>query len=86
MSYRVNIVFSRDKGGYYVFCPELPGCQSQGDTFEEARENIQEAVELYLETKSKDEIGIGQRITYYNNGGRSWNCNKLTNCGNFRIS
>jgi predicted RNase H-like HicB family nuclease len=56
MSYRVNIVFSRDKGGYYVFCPELPGCQSQGDTFEEARENIQEAVELYLETKSKDEI------------------------------
>ncbi len=56
MSYRVNIVFSRDKDGYYVFCPELPGCQSQGDTFEEARENIQEAAELYLETMSKDEI------------------------------
>ncbi len=56
MSYRVNIVFSRDKDGYYVFCPELPGCQSQGDTFEEARENIQEAVELYLETMSKEEI------------------------------
>ncbi len=56
MSYRVNIVFSRDKDGYYVFCPELPGCQSQGDTFEEARENIQEAEELYLETMSKDEI------------------------------
>jgi predicted RNase H-like HicB family nuclease len=56
MSYRVNIVFSRDKDGYYVFCPELPGCQSQGETFEEARENIQEAAELYLETMSKDEI------------------------------
>jgi predicted RNase H-like HicB family nuclease len=56
MSYRVNIVFSRDKDGYYVYCPELPGCQSQGDTFEEARENIQEAVELYLETMSKKEI------------------------------
>ncbi len=56
MSYRVNIVFSRDKDGYYVFCLELPGCQSQGDTFEEARENIQEAAELYLETMSKDEI------------------------------
>ncbi len=42
--------------GYYVICPELPGCQSQGDTFEEARENIQEAAELYLETMSKDEI------------------------------
>ncbi len=56
MSYRVNIVYSRDKDGYYVFCPELPGCQSQGDTFEEARENIQEAAELYLETMSKEEI------------------------------
>ncbi len=56
MSHRVNIVFSRDEDGYYVFCPELPGCQSQGDTFEKARENIKEAVELYLETMSKDEI------------------------------
>jgi predicted RNase H-like HicB family nuclease len=56
MSYRVNVVFSKDKDGYYVFCPELPGCQSQGDTFEEARENIQEAMELYPETMSKEEI------------------------------
>ena len=56
MSYKVNVVFSKDKDGYYVFCPELPGCQSQGDTFEEARENIQEAMELYLETMSKEEI------------------------------
>lgn len=64
MSYRVNVVFSKDKEGYYVFCPELPGCQSQGDTFEEARENIQEAVELYLETMSKDEIAevLGKEI------------------------
>ncbi len=56
MSYRVNVVFSKDEDGYYVFCPELPGCQSQGDTFEEARENIKEAVELYLESMSKEEI------------------------------
>ena len=57
MAQRVNIVYSRDDDGYYVFCPELPGCQSQGDTFEEARENTKEAVELYLETMSKEEIG-----------------------------
>lgn len=56
MSYRVNVVFSKDEDGYYVFCPELPGCQSQGDTFEEARENIKEALGLYLETMSKEEI------------------------------
>lgn len=56
MSYRVNVVFSKDEHGYYVSCPELPGCHSQGDTYEEARTNIQEAVELYLETMSPEEI------------------------------
>lgn len=56
MSYRVNVVFSKDENGYYVSCPDLPGCYSQGDTYEEARSNIQEAVELYLETMSPEEI------------------------------
>ena len=56
MSYRVNVVFSKDDDGYFVSCPELPGCISQGDTYEEARRNIQEAVELYLETMTAEEI------------------------------
>ena len=56
MSYRVNVVFSKDDNGYFVSCPELPGCISQGDTYEEARSNIQEAVELYLETMTAEEI------------------------------
>ncbi len=56
MSYRVNVVFSKDENGYYVSSPDLPGCFSQGDTYEEARKNIQEAVELYLETMTPDEI------------------------------
>ena len=37
------------KGGYVVSCPALPGCYSQGDTIEEARENIREAVLLCIE-------------------------------------
>jgi predicted RNase H-like HicB family nuclease len=56
MSYRVNVVFIKDNNGYYAHCPELPGCHSQGDTYEEARTNIREALELYLDTMSKDEI------------------------------
>ena len=56
MSYRVNIVFSKDENGYFVSCPDLPGCYSQGETYEEARRNIQEAVELYLETMTNEEI------------------------------
>lgn len=36
-------------GGYSVSVPALPGCFSQGDTFEEAKKNIEEAMRLYLE-------------------------------------
>ena len=56
LSYHVNVVFIKDENGYYAHCPELPGCHSQGDTYEEARKNIREALELYLETMSKEEI------------------------------
>jgi predicted RNase H-like HicB family nuclease len=47
---KINIVIEKDEYGYYAYCPELPGCQSQGDTFEEVTANIKEATELYLET------------------------------------
>ncbi|MDI6780025.1 MAG: type II toxin-antitoxin system HicB family antitoxin [Bacteroidota bacterium] len=56
MSHKVSIVIEKDKNGYYAFCPNLEGCHSQGDTFEEAMENIKEAIELYIETLSEDEI------------------------------
>ncbi len=46
-----NTVFQEEKeGGFSVWVPELPGCASQGETFEEALGNIKEAIELYLET------------------------------------
>lgn len=43
-------VFQEEKdGGFSVWVPDLPGCASQGETLEEALENIKEAIELYLE-------------------------------------
>ncbi len=56
MSFKVSIVIEKDEHGYYAYCPELDGCQSQGDTFEEVMGNIKEAIELYLETLSEAEI------------------------------
>ena len=45
-----NAVFtSEEGGGFSVTVPELSGCFSEGDTFEEAQKNIKEAIELYLE-------------------------------------
>ena len=56
MTYKVNVVFTEDEHGYYVYCPELPGCKSQGDSFEGAKANIREALDLYLSTMSSEEI------------------------------
>ena len=41
--------YDKEIGGYAVYCPELPGCTSAGDTEEEALDNIKEAIALYLE-------------------------------------
>jgi len=55
MNRKVSIVIEKDEYGYYAYCPELPGCQSQGDTFEEVNANIKEALELYVETLLEEE-------------------------------
>lgn len=56
MSYKVSIVIEKDECGYYAYSPELEGCQTQGDSLEEVIANMKEAIELYLETLSEDEI------------------------------
>lgn len=49
---KFNIVLEEDleDGGYIVHCPALKGCWSQGDTIEEALQNIKEAIAGYLKT------------------------------------
>lgn len=44
-----------ESGGYTVTIPSLPGCVSEGETFEEAMTNIQEAASLYVETMDIEE-------------------------------
>ena len=48
MTFRVVLEFDPEAGSYSAVCPELPGCASAGDTEEQARANIREAIELYL--------------------------------------
>lgn len=52
MNYKVSIVVEKDADGYFVYCPELQGCHTQGDTLDEVMANIREAIELCLETLS----------------------------------
>jgi predicted RNase H-like HicB family nuclease len=61
--YNYTVILEKEsEGGYHVFCPMLRGCHSQGDTFEEAIENITEAIELYLESLMADNQLIPQKI------------------------
>ena len=48
-TYTVLLYKNRETKGYSVIVPELPGCFSAGDSFEEALENTREAIELHLE-------------------------------------
>jgi predicted RNase H-like HicB family nuclease len=49
--YNYTIILEKeDTGGYHVFCPTLPGCHTYGDTYDEAIENVKDAINLYLES------------------------------------
>jgi predicted RNase H-like HicB family nuclease len=53
---KVSVIIEKDAAGYYAYCPDLPGCHSQGDSMDEAITNIREAISLYLETLSPEEL------------------------------
>jgi predicted RNase H-like HicB family nuclease len=57
--YNYTVIFEKEiEGGYHAFCPALKGCHSQGDTFEEAVENITEAISLYIYSLKEDQLQI----------------------------
>ncbi len=49
MQITLTAVFQKVPEGYIGYVEELPGANTQGDTLEEARENLKEAIELVLE-------------------------------------
>lgn len=48
MNFRVVLEYDPEAESYSAVCPELPGCASAGETEEEARRGIEEAIRLYL--------------------------------------
>ena len=52
---QLTAIIEREGTGYVSLCPEFD-IASQGDTIEDARENLREALELFFETASTDEI------------------------------
>jgi predicted RNase H-like HicB family nuclease len=56
--YRFTVIIEKDSEGYYAFCPELQGCYTQGNTYEEVLENVKDAIRLHIE----DRIASGEEI------------------------
>ena len=52
---KYTVIFEpAEEGGYVVSVPALPGCATQGETFEEAVEMIRDAIQLYLSSLKED--------------------------------
>jgi len=52
VKYKYRIIIEQDEDGVYIAsCPALKGCYSQGDTIEEAIENIKDAIKLHIEAR-----------------------------------
>ncbi|GIW64691.1 MAG: HicB family protein [Patescibacteria group bacterium] len=51
-----KVIITQDEDGVFVAtCPAIPGCHSQGSTYEEAEKNIKEAIKLCLKVAEEDE-------------------------------
>ena len=50
-NYKIACVIEKDEDGYIAYCPQMQGCYVQGETFEEALENLQDAVKLHIEDR-----------------------------------
>ena len=48
------IIETAPEGGYWAICPEVPGANGQGETIDEAKNSLRQAIELILEDRKAD--------------------------------
>jgi len=61
---QINVIIEHDKNRFFAYVPSLKGCVIQGDSLEEALENIKEALELYLEDIDDEERNTITKKSY----------------------
>jgi predicted RNase H-like HicB family nuclease len=62
MAHRFTVILEKeDEGGYHAFCPTLPGCHTQSETFEEGVQNIREAITLYVRSLIEDGLPVPEK-------------------------
>ena len=50
------IIEAAPEGGYFAYCPEIPGANGQGDTVEQCRQNLAQAIELILDSSTTTKL------------------------------
>ena len=59
------IIEAAPEGGFWAICPEIPGANGQGETIEETKENLRQAIELILEDRKADILrGLPDDVIY----------------------
>ena len=53
LKFKVELIQEPD-GGYIAHVPALPGCHTQGDSFDEIIENVKDAIQLYMDVLSEE--------------------------------
>jgi predicted RNase H-like HicB family nuclease len=54
-TYNFTVVIEPDEEGFHAYVPALPGCHTFGDTIDEVRVNIAEAIDLHVESMLEDQ-------------------------------
>jgi len=58
MKHEFTAVFERDGDWFIAYCPEIPGANGQGQTKEEARQSLAEAISLILQDQRDDTLAV----------------------------
>lgn len=64
VSYEFTVVVEKDEDGRFVaICPALPGCYTEGETEEEVKELIKDAIRLHIESRNDRNEPIAEEIS-----------------------
>jgi predicted RNase H-like HicB family nuclease len=63
--FTLPVIIEKDKDGYFAFCPDLQGCYTQGDSYEEVLSNIEDAIRLHIEDRLEngESIPISEMVS-----------------------
>ena len=59
--YRFSVLIEKSEDGYFAVCPDLQGCYTQGETYEEALANVRDCIRLHIE----DRLSSGEDIPQF---------------------